>query len=139
MPCTPTAWRLLLDSGAGRASARCGFASEPVGARKTPAPAESWRGCSSRTTSKGEPTRPTSRPGSSPTPTTSKPASGWPSSTSASSATSRRWISLLEITRRNRKFGDDIGRKTVLALFDLLGSDHEIVSRYRRLLAAALH
>jgi putative thioredoxin len=46
---------------------------------------------------------------------------------------------LLEISRRNRQFGDDIGRKSVLAIFDLLGSDHEIVSRYRRLLAAALH
>jgi putative thioredoxin len=46
---------------------------------------------------------------------------------------------LLDITRRNREFGDDIGRKSVLAIFDLLGSDHEIVGRYRRLLAAALH
>ena len=46
---------------------------------------------------------------------------------------------LLEITRRDRRFGDDIGRKSVLAIFDLLGNDNEIVSRYRRQLAAALH
>jgi putative thioredoxin len=46
---------------------------------------------------------------------------------------------LLEITRRNRKFGDDIGRKTMLALFDLIGGQHELASRYRRLLAGALH
>ena len=46
---------------------------------------------------------------------------------------------LLEITRRDRRFGDDIGRKSVLAIFDLLGSDNEIVSRYRRQLSAALH
>ena len=46
---------------------------------------------------------------------------------------------LLEITRRDRTFGDDSGRKTMLAVFDLLGGDHEIVNRYRRLLSAALH
>jgi putative thioredoxin len=46
---------------------------------------------------------------------------------------------LLEITRRDRRFGDDIGRKSVLAIFDLLGGENEIVSRYRRQLAAALH
>lgn len=46
---------------------------------------------------------------------------------------------LLEIAQRNRKFGDDIGRKTMLAVFDLTGPQHELASRYRRLLAGTLH
>ena len=47
---------------------------------------------------------------------------------------------LLEITRRDRGYGDDAGRKTMLAIFDLLqGQQSELVSRYRRLLASALH
>ena len=45
---------------------------------------------------------------------------------------------LLEIVRRDRGFGDDIGRKTLLSVFDLLGGG-ERVSRYRRLLASALY
>jgi putative thioredoxin len=45
---------------------------------------------------------------------------------------------LLEIVRRDRSFGDDIGRKTLLSVFDLLGGG-ERVSRYRRLLASALY
>ena len=46
---------------------------------------------------------------------------------------------LLEITRRDRSYGDDVGRKTMLAIFDLLQGQGELVSRYRRLLASALH
>ena len=46
---------------------------------------------------------------------------------------------LLEVIRRNRSFGDDIGRKTMLAVFDLLGSGSELVGKYRKLLASALH
>jgi putative thioredoxin len=47
---------------------------------------------------------------------------------------------LLEITRRDRSYGDDVGRKTMLAIFDLVqGPQAELVSRYRRLLASALH
>ena len=46
---------------------------------------------------------------------------------------------LLEVTRRDRSFGDDAGRKTMLAIFDLLKNQNELVSRYRRLLAATLH
>ncbi|HTS53922.1 MAG TPA: thioredoxin [Burkholderiales bacterium] len=46
---------------------------------------------------------------------------------------------LLEITRRDRGFGEEAGRKTMLAIFDLLHGQGELVSRYRRLLAAALH
>ena len=46
---------------------------------------------------------------------------------------------LLEITRRDRAFGDDAGRKGMLAIFDLLQGQSELVSRYRKLLASALH
>jgi len=46
---------------------------------------------------------------------------------------------LLEITRADRSFGDDAGRKTMLAIFELLGSDHPLTSQYRRLLAASLN
>jgi putative thioredoxin len=45
---------------------------------------------------------------------------------------------LLEIVQRDRGFQDDIGRKTLLSVFDLLGGG-ELVSRYRRLLASALN
>lgn len=45
---------------------------------------------------------------------------------------------LLEIVRRDRSFGDDIGRKTLLSVFELLGGG-ELVSRYRRMLASALN
>lgn len=46
---------------------------------------------------------------------------------------------LLEIIRTDRKFGDDIGRKTMLEVFNLLGGQHELVSKYRRLLSSALY
>jgi len=45
---------------------------------------------------------------------------------------------LLEIVRRDRGFGDDVGRKTLLSVFDLLGGG-EPVGRYRRMLASALN
>lgn len=46
---------------------------------------------------------------------------------------------LLEIVQRDRQFQDDIGRKTMLSVFNLLGGGGELVSRYRRMLAAALN
>jgi putative thioredoxin len=46
---------------------------------------------------------------------------------------------LLEIIRRDRKFGDDAGRRTMLEIFSLLGSDNELVATYRRKLASALY
>jgi putative thioredoxin len=46
---------------------------------------------------------------------------------------------LLEIVRRDRKFKDDIGRKTLLDVFNLLGGQHELVAEYRRKLAALLN
>lgn len=45
---------------------------------------------------------------------------------------------LLEIVRRDRSFGDDVGRKTLLSVFNLLGGG-ELVNRYRRMLASALN
>lgn len=45
---------------------------------------------------------------------------------------------LLEIIRRDRSFENDVGRTTLLAVFDLLGSD-PLVSLYRRKLASALN
>ena len=46
---------------------------------------------------------------------------------------------LLEIIRRDRKWNGEAGRKTMLAVFDVLGGQGELVSKYRRQLAAALN
>jgi putative thioredoxin len=46
---------------------------------------------------------------------------------------------LLEIVRRDRSFRDDIGRKTLLDVFNLLGGQGELVSEYRRKLSGLLH
>src|SRR5262245_52537402 len=46
---------------------------------------------------------------------------------------------LLEMLRRERTFGGDIARKTMLALFALLGNEHPLVRRYRKELAALLY
>jgi putative thioredoxin len=46
---------------------------------------------------------------------------------------------LLEIVRRDRKFRDDIGRKTLLDVFNLLGGQGGLVAEYRRKLAALLN
>jgi putative thioredoxin len=46
---------------------------------------------------------------------------------------------LLEIVRRDRKFGDDVGRRTMIEVFNLLGGQGELVSAYRRLLASSLY
>jgi len=45
---------------------------------------------------------------------------------------------LLEIVRRDRKFKDDIGRKTLLDVFNLLGGQNELVAEFRRKLASLL-
>lgn len=45
---------------------------------------------------------------------------------------------LLEIVRRDRKFRDDIGRRTMLEVFTLLGQ-HELVDEYRRRLSSAMY
>lgn len=44
----------------------------------------------------------------------------------------------MEILRRDRKFGDDAGRKGLLAVFKILGSDHPLVAAYRRRMSALL-
>ncbi|MDR9435851.1 MAG: thioredoxin [Thiohalophilus sp.] len=46
---------------------------------------------------------------------------------------------LLEIVKRDRAYNDDAGRKGLLRMFDLLGNQGELVSKYRRLLAQALN
>lgn len=46
---------------------------------------------------------------------------------------------LLEIILRDRQFGDDVGRKTMLSVFNLLGGEGDLVSAYRRKLASALN
>lgn len=46
---------------------------------------------------------------------------------------------LLAIAQQDRSFGDDIGRRTMLAVFDLAAADRALVSDYRRKLAAALN
>ncbi|QJR13742.1 thioredoxin [Usitatibacter palustris] len=46
---------------------------------------------------------------------------------------------LLEIVKRDRKFGDDVGRKKMLAVFDLAATDPDLVSDYRRKLASTLN
>jgi putative thioredoxin len=45
----------------------------------------------------------------------------------------------MTILQRDRKFRDDIGRRSLLAVFDILGNDSELVQRYRRQLFNALH
>jgi putative thioredoxin len=45
----------------------------------------------------------------------------------------------LELMRRDRKFGDDAGRRSLLRVFDVLGPDHELVGAYRRKMASLLH
>jgi putative thioredoxin len=45
---------------------------------------------------------------------------------------------LLAIVQRDRTFRDDIGRKTMLSVFDLAAHQPELVSQWRRKLSAAL-
>ncbi len=46
---------------------------------------------------------------------------------------------LLEIMRRDRKFQDDAGRKGLLSVFNLLGNEGPLVSRYRGKMSAMLY
>ncbi len=45
---------------------------------------------------------------------------------------------LLAIVQRDRTFRDDIGRKTMLSVFDLAAHQPELVSQWRRKLSALL-
>lgn len=46
---------------------------------------------------------------------------------------------LLEIVKRDRAFRDDVGRKTMLSVFDLASHRPELVAQWRRKLSAVLH
>ncbi|TMH74514.1 MAG: thioredoxin [Betaproteobacteria bacterium] len=46
---------------------------------------------------------------------------------------------LIEVVERDRAFADDVGRRTMLAVFDLASQHPQLVSQYRRRLAAALN
>ena len=45
---------------------------------------------------------------------------------------------LLEIVRRDRAFGDDVGRKTMIQVFELAATQPELVSVWRRRLSSSL-
>jgi len=46
---------------------------------------------------------------------------------------------LIEVVERDRAFGDDAGRRTMLSVFELAAQQPQLVSAYRRRLAAALN
>jgi putative thioredoxin len=46
---------------------------------------------------------------------------------------------LLWLARTNRNYRHDLGRTSLLALFDLLGSAHPLTQRYRKVLAESLN
>jgi len=46
---------------------------------------------------------------------------------------------LLEIAQRGREFRDDIGRRGLVALFEMLGTAHPLTQRFRPLLVSALN
>jgi putative thioredoxin len=45
----------------------------------------------------------------------------------------------LDILRQDREFREDIGRLTMIRIFDLLGKGDELATRYRRKLFNTLH
>lgn len=46
---------------------------------------------------------------------------------------------LLAIVERNRSYGDDAGRRALVGLFNLLGNQHPLTSKYRALLSRQLN
>ena len=46
---------------------------------------------------------------------------------------------LLKIVRQDRSFDDDAGRRGLIRAFDMLGQNHELVPKYRSLLARTLN
>ena len=46
---------------------------------------------------------------------------------------------LLEIVKRDRAFGEDIGRRKMLAVFEMAAAEPDLVSDYRRRLSGALY
>ncbi|MDH3980653.1 MAG: tetratricopeptide repeat protein [Gammaproteobacteria bacterium] len=47
--------------------------------------------------------------------------------------------SFMHILQRDRQYNDDAARKALLAVFELLGNEHELSGRYRRRMFTALH
>ncbi len=45
----------------------------------------------------------------------------------------------LDLMRRNRSFGEDAGRRSLLQVFDVLGEQDALVAQYRRRMASLLH
>jgi putative thioredoxin len=45
----------------------------------------------------------------------------------------------LELMRRDRRYGDDLARRSLLAAFDVLGDGHDLVAAARRRMANLLH
>ena len=45
----------------------------------------------------------------------------------------------LELMRRDRKFGDDAGRRSLLQAFEVLGEQDPLVTQNRRRMASLLH
>jgi putative thioredoxin len=45
----------------------------------------------------------------------------------------------MEILRRDRSYGDDAGRKGLLAVFAILGDEHPLAIHYRRQMFNTLH
>ncbi|HEV7392887.1 MAG TPA: co-chaperone YbbN [Burkholderiales bacterium] len=46
---------------------------------------------------------------------------------------------LLEVVRRDRAYGEDVARKTMLKVFELLGNQGELVSEFRKKLATVMN
>jgi putative thioredoxin len=46
---------------------------------------------------------------------------------------------LLELLKRDRNYADDAARKGMLMIFEQLGGEGELVSRYRRLMTTAMY
>ncbi len=46
---------------------------------------------------------------------------------------------LMQIVKSDRSFNDDAGRKGLIMAFDVIGSENELVGKYRRLLAITLN
>jgi putative thioredoxin len=46
---------------------------------------------------------------------------------------------LLEIVQRDRAFDDDLGRRKMLAVFEMAAGEPDLVSEFRRRLSATLY
>ena len=46
---------------------------------------------------------------------------------------------LMEVVRRDKRYREDLGRKSMLLVFDILGRENPLVGHYRSLMATAIH